>query len=381
MRLLSWLFVSTTLLLTACTADSYTPAALPTTFETVDGSESTPDRGQHPASDRSGLITAGEWNDLDHWGFWQDLTGHQEYGHSISDWGIHTTERIRIQVTDASGEPARDVEVRAASGGQHFTTRTDHRGRAECFFATASDLELMVDGREVDERVTEEVSGAIVVRLDYETERSGAVDLAFLVDATGSMGDELEFLKDDLHAILQEVGDKHATIQLRTAAVFYRDTDDAYLTRHSPFTEDLATMTAFIAQQSADGGGDFPEAVHTALQVALHELRWSTKARTRVAFLLLDAPPHSDAQTVATYRGLLEEAAAAGIHLVPIVASGIDKPTEFLMRLTAIVTNGTYVFITDDSGIGNDHLEPTVGPFEVEYLKDLLLRLIDQSID
>ncbi len=72
------------------------------------------------------------------------------------------------------------------------------------------------------------------------------------------------------------------------------------------------------------------------------------------------------------------EAAARGIRIVPVVASGIDGNTEFLMRLTAIATNGTYVFITNDSGIGNEHLEPTVGDYEVEHLKDLIVRVIGE---
>jgi hypothetical protein len=39
-------------------------------------------------------------------------------------------------------------------------------------------------------------------------------------------------------------------------------------------------------------------------------------------------------------------------------------------------TNGTYVFITNDSGIGNDHLQATVGDYEVEFLNDLMVRLV-----
>jgi hypothetical protein len=46
------------------------------------------------------------------------------------------------------------------------------------------------------------------------------------------------------------------------------------------------------------------------------------------------------------------------------------------MRFMAIYTNGTYVFITDDSGIGNAHLEPSVGEYQVEKLSDLMIRLI-----
>ena len=46
------------------------------------------------------------------------------------------------------------------------------------------------------------------------------------------------------------------------------------------------------------------------------------------------------------------------------------------MRNFSIATNGTYVFITNDSSVGNEHLEPSVGEYEVEYLKDLMVRLI-----
>ncbi|MFB6351217.1 MAG: hypothetical protein ABEN55_03150, partial [Bradymonadaceae bacterium] len=52
--------------------------------------------------------------------------------------------------------------------------------------------------------------------------------------------------------------------------------------------------------------------------------------------------------------------------------SGIDKSAEFLLRSMAIATGGTYVFLTDDSGIGGNHIEPTIGEYEVHKLTDLL---------
>jgi len=48
------------------------------------------------------------------------------------------------------------------------------------------------------------------------------------------------------------------------------------------------------------------------------------------------------------------------------------------MRFLSISTNGTYVFITDHSGIGNSHLEPTVGPYQVEFLNNQMVRLINK---
>ena len=74
----------------------------------------------------------------------------------------------------------------------------------------------------------------------------------------------------------------------------------------------------------------------------------------------------------------VKAAAEKGIKIIPIAASGIDKETEFLMRFFAQATNGTYVFITDHSGVGGSHIEPSIGQFEVEKLNDLMVRLISK---
>ena len=190
------------------------------------------------------------------------------------------------------------------------------------------------------------------------------------------MSNELEFLKADLKSIIDSVKMDASNLDIYTAAVFYRDEGDDYITRKLDFTNDLDETVDFISQQSASGGGDFPEAVHTALNVGVNELQWSNISKTRIAFLLLDAPPHYTTEIKESLHNTIKTASQKGIKVISITASGIDKSTEFLMRFMAITTNGTYVFITNDSGIGNDHLEPSVGQYEVEFLNDLVVRLI-----
>jgi hypothetical protein len=48
------------------------------------------------------------------------------------------------------------------------------------------------------------------------------------------------------------------------------------------------------------------------------------------------------------------------------------------MKFFGLATNGSYVFLTDHSGIGGKHLEPTSEEYEVEPLNDLLVRLITE---
>ena len=203
-------------------------------------------------------------------------------------------------------------------------------------------------------------------------------EICFVVDATGSMGDELNYVQAELLDVLQRVSSDNQSLSFRSSSVFYRDEGDAYVTRTSGFTSNHATTTEFIKAQSAGGGGDFPEAVHTALEKSIQELQWSSSAKSRILFLLLDAPPHKNSQVSQSIQTTIKQAAEKGIKAIPITASGIDKETEFLMRYFGQVTNGTYVFVTGHSGIGNEHLIPSVGEYQVEYLNNLIVRLINK---
>ena len=92
--------------------------------------------------------------------------------------------------------------------------------------------------------------------------------------------------------------------------------------------------------------------------------------------MLLDAPAHHNADVIASLQKSIAKYAARGIRLIPVAASGVDKNTEFMLRFFSAATCGTYVFITNHSGIGNDHIEATVGDYEVESLNELIARLI-----
>ena len=65
------------------------------------------------------------------------------------------------------------------------------------------------------------------------------------------------------------------------------------------------------------------------------------------------------------------------MHIYPVASSGIDRPTELLMRSSAQLTGGRYMFLTDDSGIGGAHLEPSVPCYFVTKLTSAMVRMID----
>jgi hypothetical protein len=161
-------------------------------------------------------------------------------------------------------------------------------------------------------------------------------------------------------------------------SVFYRDNGDDYLTRPFDFSTSTDQLLNFVNDQSAGGGGDTPEAVDEALKTAIQGQQWSPNAVNRLLFLILDAPPHKDQASINKLKTAVTVAQQKGIRIIPVSASGIDWETEFLLRFLSISTNSTYTFITNHSGIGNSHLAPTVGDYQVEYLNNLMVRLITQ---
>jgi hypothetical protein len=332
---------------------------------------------------QGGLVTAGEWNDLDNWAFYQKTLMKEPFKGFPDDWQMYTNHRIAVAIT-AKNKPAANATVTLFRNDTPiWTAKTDNLGRAELWvgaFQKEKELNTTLLRLKVNEQwvSTAAISESQVNRIALDEalpSPTNLVQIAFMVDATGSMGDELEFLKMDLKKVIAEVQKTNTQLKISTATVFYRDEGDEYVVKHSPFTEDINQTTEFISQQRADGGGDFPEAVDKAL-IQLNQLQWQPKARTRIAFLVLDAPPHNKPAVINSIQYSVKTAAANGIKLIPVVASGIDKTTEFLMRFIAMYTNGTYVFITDHSGIGNKHLEPSVGEYQVEKLSDLMVRLI-----
>jgi len=351
--------------------------------------------GESTGNGQAGRVTAGEWNDLNHWTFWSNLMTGQEYSEMSGYWKFWTNNRVAFRVSDKEGKPISGVTLSLERGGSViWTAVTDNRGRADGWIGLTqkeekpTGISLRINGKDWEGTpaittwdTTEQQLQMNEIVLEGVSPAAEKADIAFIVDATGSMGDEIAFLKEDLLDILKKVDALQSSVTFRTGALFYRDEGDDYVTRTNDFTTDFSKTTAFIAKQDANGGGDYPEAVHTALEVGLQQLSWDENAKTRLAFMLLDAPAHHRDDVIQSLQKSIPLYAKQGIRIIPIAASGVDKSTEFMLRFFAVTTGGTYVFITNDSGIGGDHIAASVGDYEVELLNELIVRLIKEYTD
>jgi Mg-chelatase subunit ChlD len=339
---------------------------------------------------QAGLLTAGEWRDLDHWGFWRGLFNVKRQGTSQwrdmqRTWGLALRDRVSLKVRSGNDLATNaSVYLYDADGKTIWTARSDNEGMAHLFpqrhkgpFSVCA----AVPGAAVKQDSIELARGVASLDLSLNPASQSAahgLDIMFMVDTTGSMGDELSYLQSELRNVLTRVQKANANADIRTSVNFYRDFSDAYVVRPFAFTRDINKARKQIAAQSANGGGDFPEAVDQALTNAIFEHKWRKDAKARILFLVLDAPPHQQKAQLARVRTAIKQAAKQGIRIVPVAGSGINKPTEFLMRFAAVATGGTYAFLTDDSGIGNSHLKPTIGKHKVQKLNRLLVKIINR---
>lgn len=346
--------------------------------------------GQTPLEPRPNILTAGEWNDNAEYNFLLNLIQtNQDWRIFASRWAMDPSRRVEVKATVA-GKPAVNakVELLGANGQSIWTARTDNTGTAYVFAGFDRDgqrvksagIRVVYDNQMRQEPWTAGQKTLTVAFPGRENTTTTALDLMFVVDSTGSMQDELDFLKAELVNVIDQVRRHNANIPTRLAVSVYRDHGDDYLVRATPFADDFGKAQRFLNEQNAAGGGDYEEAVELALDDAINQHDWNPAARARLLFLVLDAPPHDTSAIKTKMRELAAQAAAKGIRIIPVASSGVDKDTEFLLRCLALASGGTYVFLTDHSGVGNPHLEPTIGPYDVEKLNSLLVRLIDNYV-
>ena len=331
----------------------------------------------------AGQLTAGEWNDNDNWGFFSNLVNSGTI--SFPSFGLYPNNRTAVTVKGKDGSAVVNARVTLLdeSGNALWNSVTNKDGTAYLFNQTktpAVSVEVESGGKKQSYKLEESKtndqtakntdSKELEVTFDGNGELYKSMDIMFIVDTTGSMSDELLFLQSEFTAITNAVGTKDT----RYSVNFYRDEGDDYVTKCSEFTSDVKELQKVLNKERAEGGGDYPEAVADILKESIFDGGWNENS-VKLAFLIFDAPPHSGTED--TIVSAVEEAAKKGIRVIPIVASDSDRDTELFGRALAIATGGDYVFLTDDSGIGNSHTEPIIGSYEVIKLYDLIIDIIN----
>lgn len=337
----------------------------------------------------AGRMSAGAHNDNIYYELWQSLflkgqttseNGKFANYTQGNDWGLNTLNRIKVTVKSGDNATVNAKVVFTDNDGKLiYTAKTDSSGVAYVFGnESGGTITARVADFENTVTVTDETT-EIEIGLDGNVEKGKVIEIMFVIDATGSMGDELNYLKAELTDVINRVSQSFDDVKINLALLFYRDDDDDEKFAYSDFLDvtdenNLAAMQKAVNMQTATGGGDYPEAVDEALELAA-EKQWSDNS-TKIIFHVLDAPAHSKTKNQERYKKAVVALAEKGVRVCPVLASGADVVTEYITRQAAVMTGGTFAFITDNSGIGNSHLDPEIPNVVIENLNDLMVRLV-----
>lgn len=211
-------------------------------------------------------------------------------------------------------------------------------------------------------------------RFEGELKPHQQLDISLVIDTTGSMGDEIRYLQTEFMALSNSIEELYPDSDQRWSLVVYRDKGDAYVAKDYDFQSEVSAFRDRLAEQSAGGGNDFPEAPEAAFQ-ALTQLDWRNEdGVARLAFWVADAPHH--AENAKAMADAIRDTANLDVHIYPVASSGIDDLTELSMRSAAQLSGGRYLFLTDDSGVGGPHAEPTIPCYFVTRLDQAILRMV-----
>jgi hypothetical protein len=176
------------------------------------------------------------------------------------------------------------------------------------------------------------------------------MEVAFVLDTTGSMGGLIETAKRKIWAIANELARAKPSPEIRLGLVAYRDRGDDYVTKVFDLDSDLDRVYARLFELQAGGGGDGPESVNQGLRDAVTKLSWTREDRVlKVLFLVGDAPPHMDYDQDVPYAKTCEDAARAGIAVNTLRCGG-DPATEKVWAEIARLAEGTYASIPQEGG-------------------------------
>jgi len=336
----------------------------------------------------AGQLTAGDVDD--HLNFDDYLDFIDAAGLPLLD----LSDRITIRISDSSGRPFSHAKVSITASGRRdaaslvagadgvlrlFPALDGFQGNAILTLKVQAPDGSMTTISELD-------TGALGPEREYAVVLPGqahapqALDLMVVLDTTGSMGDEIGYLKEEFQAIAARILDESPGVEIRFGLTAYRDrSGPEFITRPYGFTSSLDTMQEWLGEMASQGNHDWPEAVEDGLRDAL-SADWRGYDASQVLLLVGDAPPYPERMAAAL--DLVHQGRNAGIRIYPLGASDIatDPMGEQFFRAAAVLTQGRYLFLTDDSGLGNPHGEPSIRCYVVTDLDNLLRRVVQSEL-
>jgi Mg-chelatase subunit ChlD len=350
-----------------------------------------------PVPSSSGL-KAGFADDNRQYGY---FVGFLEEFVDVPHYELSVAERIVIQVQDENNRPVANAVVSILSEGQEVVSGKTTADGSYQF--NPSGYPASGPGYRAVARSAIQAGGQaggdasidfdrfgernLVAKLDAQRAILDTVplDILFVLDTTGSMGEEIHRLRATIELIYLNLTSMSSRPDVRFGMVLYKDIGDEYDTRVVPLTGDLEEFRRALNLVEASGGGDTPENLQAALERALREIEWNPTG-VRLGFVITDAPPHLDYGQEYTYAHASRDARAAGIKLFSVGTGGLPLAGEYVLRQIAQYTGGKYIFLTygesgeSEGGVIGSVSHHTGANYQTGKLEAIIIRFAKEEL-
>jgi hypothetical protein len=297
---------------------------------------------------------AGSHNDNEEFPFYQDYCVKKTDKFDIPyQWNISERYIIKVMHPDSSSAFNKLVTIADCSGKPVFRAKTQASGEIVIFprmdFKSSDSYKINDYTIAIDNNLPTPINNSLENRISLmandarQIPAQVPVQVCFLMDATGSMADEIQQLQDVIFSIYSRITALPTRPLVEFSIVSYRDKKDVYLVRGTPFTGSIDDFQVALGNVTASGGGDYPEDVEAGFAFCLDSLRWKSEA-VKFIFLVGDAPPHLK-EKERNYLALARQCRENGIMISPIGASGLSPAGEFVFRQMGVLTHGEFVFL------------------------------------
>ncbi|MDH3976032.1 MAG: VWA domain-containing protein [Deltaproteobacteria bacterium] len=318
----------------------------------------------------------------------------EKYGPQAPHYTRDVRERIVLKVKDKEGKSLSNAQVKIYSGKNLLFRGLTYSDGSFLFFPSEYDnnitefrVEASLNRSRKELTVDRQGKREIEVRLDSRRRVAQQVplDILFILDTTGSMGEEIHRLKTTIEMINLNLTSLSSQPKVRFGMVLYKDKKDAYVTKTVPLTESLDEFRSALDKVRASGGGDHPEDLQSALMASMKGIKWNNDG-IRLSFIITDAPPHLDYGQEYSYLNAMSDARRKGIKIFSVGTGGLNIMGEYILRQIAQYTSGRYIFLTygergeSDGGRPGSVSHHTGSNFETDKLEAIIIRFAKEEL-
>jgi len=278
----------------------------------------------------------------------------KKYGKDAANYPINIEERIILKVADINKKPVANAEVSVYAGKNLIASGKTYADGTFLFFP--SEYDKNIGAFRADIAVLQKKKSVVIdrqgpreVAVGIDSQRNVPanvpLDILFIMDTTGSMGEEIARLKSTIEIINMNLASLSAKPKIRFGMVLYKDRGDEYVTNVIPLTEDLEEFQKSLELVNASGGGDEPEDLQSALDDAMHKIKWNRDG-IRLGFIITDAPSHLEYGQEYTYVKAVKDARKNGIKIFSVGTGGLNLSGEYILRQISQYTYAKYIFLT-----------------------------------